>query len=192
MTSHPIVRYSVLGMLLLCAGLAGAAPDTQGADGAARGDGDARADSAEPVAPAMNQARLEALVRALADTAEGGGGVLQFEYDGVVLACVSDVANNRMRIMAPIGDYTGITPQQKDLMLVANFHTALDARYAVSKGVLYAVFVHPLSTLDAQEVGSAVRQVATLMQTFGGAYSSGALNFGSQAGPRPPAGEIQL
>ncbi|TQV71146.1 YbjN domain-containing protein [Exilibacterium tricleocarpae] len=179
MNSHSPINYLVLSVVLLCIG-AVVEP--------------LRAQESPAPAPArgMSQAQLEALVREMADTARGGGGVLQFEYDGVILLCVSDVANDRMRILAPIGDYDGITPQQKDLMLVANFHTALDARYAVSRGVLYAAFIHPLSTLDAGEVGSAVRQVATLMQTFGGDYSSGALNFQGQAPTRKPSGKTPL
>ncbi len=32
-------------------------------------------------------------------------------------------------------------------MMIANFHTALDARYAISDGVIYAAFIHPLSSL---------------------------------------------
>ncbi len=175
MNSRNTVKYRMLCMAFICVGLGLMVPAAHSA-----------ADKGfESNASAMTQAQLESAIRAMADSAEGGGGVLQFEYDGVILVCVSDIANDRMRIVAPIGDYSGITPQQKDLMLAANFHTALDARYAMSKGVLYAVFIHPLSTLAPVEISSAVRQVATLMQTFGREYSSGELNFPGPGPQRP-------
>ena len=159
MNSRNTVKYRMLYMAFICVGL-----------GLMVSAAHSAADKGfESNASAMTQAQLESAIRAMADSAEGGGGVLQFEYDGVILVCVSDIANDRMRIV----------------MLAANFHTALDARYAMSKGVLYAVFIHPLSTLAPVEISSAVRQVATLMQTFGREYSSGELNFPGPGPQRP-------
>ena len=73
-------------------------------------------------------------------------------------------------------------------MLEANFHSALDGRYAISNGMVYAAYIHPLSPLRPEEVRSALRQVAELGKTFGTTYSSGELLFGvsSQPGPQPP------
>ena len=59
----------------------------------------------------------------------------------------------------------------------ANFHTALDARYAFNKGILYAAYIHPLSTLTKAQLESALEQTATLAATFGKEYSSGSLIF---------------
>ena len=62
-------------------------------------------------------------------------------------------------------------------MLVANFHNALDARYAVSNGNVFAAFLHPLSSLEENDLRSALRQVSQLVANFGTTYSSGGLQF---------------
>ena len=70
-------------------------------------------------------------------------------------------------------------------MLDANFHSALDARYAVSEGIVYALFLHPISSLTPQQIVSALDQVVSLVTTFGTSFSSGQLQFGpSSSGSR--------
>ncbi len=68
-------------------------------------------------------------------------------------------------------------------MLDTNFHSALDARYVTSNGLVYAAYIHPLSPLRREEILSVLRQVAELVKTFGTPYSSGELSFGF---PSPP------
>lgn len=126
----------------------------------------------------MTQARLEAIIREVTGTAEGQAGFVRFVVDGVAMACISDVRHDRMRIIAPIVEASTLTPAQTERILEANFHTALDARYATSRGRLYAVFVHPLSGLTEAELRGAIRQVSALAKTFGTTYSSGELSFG--------------
>ena len=63
-------------------------------------------------------------------------------------------------------------------MMQANFDSALDARYAVAKGVLWSAYLHPLSTLKADDFVSGLAQVVNLAATYGSTYSSGALTFG--------------
>ncbi|MCG8433616.1 MAG: YbjN domain-containing protein [Gammaproteobacteria bacterium] len=138
----------------------------------------APADDMKPLAPRMTQQRLEAVIRGLGAESDGGGGVLRFIYEGVPLVCVSDSENDRMRIVAPIVAVDQLEPEQVLIMLAANYHSALDARYAISEGMAYGVFIHPLSPLTEAEVESAVRQVTNLVKTFGTTYSSGALLFG--------------
>jgi hypothetical protein len=91
---------------------------------------------------------------------------------------------DRMRIIAPIAEIEEVTDEVRDACLEANFHTALDARYATSDGVLYAAFIHPLASLDAELAESALHQVASLVETFGTTFSSGSLVFGV-----PPRGQ---
>ncbi len=126
----------------------------------------------------MTQERLEQLLRTLDAEAKGGGGVLELRVNDVNLACVSDRRFDRMRLVAPIQAAADLNPDQIAAILEANFHTALDARYATSKGVLYAVFIHPMSPLDEKQLRSAVEQVTTLARTFGTTYTSGELQFG--------------
>ena len=68
----------------------------------------------------------------------GRGPVLEFTFQGTRLACVSDREHDRMRIIAPIRRQSELSADQIVRILEANFHTALDARYATSEGVLYA------------------------------------------------------
>ena len=128
----------------------------------------------------MTQASLEALIRRVAENVQGDPGAIQFEIAGVTLLCISDVDFDRMRLIAPITATEHITQEHTRHMLEANFHSALDARYATSDGIVYAAFVHPLSLLGEAELASAIQQVATLASTFGTHYTSGVLRYGGE------------
>ena len=53
-----------------------------------------------------------------------------------------------------------------------------DARYAVARGQLWGVFIHPLSALEREQFVSALVQTVTVAKTYGQSYSSGAMVFG--------------
>lgn len=95
------------------------------------------------------------------------------------MACLTDNRFDRMRVIAPIMDADELSEDQRDAMLEANFHRTLDARYATSHGVVYAAYMHPLSSLDDRALTSALEQVSSLVLTFDDGYSSGALHFAS-------------
>jgi hypothetical protein len=101
----------------------------------------------------------------------------QFAFFDVPMACLIDEAHDRMRIIAAIGDAEQIDERTKDSMLAANFHTALDARYGVSHGMVFSAFIHPLGSLEPELVRSALEQVASLVHTFGSHYTGGTLEF---------------
>ncbi len=128
----------------------------------------------------MNQSRLEQLIRAAGRVTQAEGTVLQFVFHEVVMAAVTDARHDRMRIVAPVIRVDEMTGDQIMAVLEANFHTALDARYATSDGILYAAYIHPLSPLTDDAVHIALRQVAMLVLTFGSRYSSGELAFGGR------------
>lgn len=130
--------------------------------------------------PVMDQAQMERIIKSMAQSSKGEGGFVEVDFQGMKLYVVSDVTHDRMRIITPIAQYEDITAIQKDIMLESNFHSALDARYAVSKGVLYSVFIHPLSYLSEHEIQSAVIQVFNLSASFGSEYTSNSLNFGAK------------
>lgn len=140
-------------------------------------------ESAAPDSPPMTQKRLESLLRALAPGAEGVPGALSFEFSGVQIECISDPAHGRMRLVAAVAPVPDLTAEHLAHILEANFHTALDARYATSDGYLYAAFIHPLGPLTEAELRSAVTQVSSLVRTFGTTYSSGELVFGGGGPP---------
>lgn len=134
------------------------------------------------VSAAMNQAELEAALHALDPDAKGFGGAVHFKIDGLELACISDVTHDRMRIISPVVPISALTGEQLAAILNANFHSALDVRYGTSEGILYAAFIHPLSPLTTVELNSAIRQVSSLVRTFGTTYSSGELLYGDGGG----------
>ena len=99
------------------------------------------------------------------------------------MLCVTDVRANRMRIISPITQADLLT---KDLMLdalTANFHTALDVRYAISQGLVWSAFIHPLQELSDYEVEEALNQVYLAAATFGTTFSSTPMVFGAGAVP---------
>ncbi len=138
----------------------------------------------------MTQAKMERVLQQEADQFEGQPGLVRFVFAGVPMACVSDPPHDRMRIIAPIMDEDKLTDKQRRAMLEANFHTTLDARYATSHGVVYAAFIHPLSSLSVADLRAAVRQVASLVKNFGTTYSSDQLQFG-QPDDDPPEDETR-
>lgn len=125
----------------------------------------------------MTIERLEVILRDQARDLQGNSGRWQFTLEGQSMIVLTDTNYNRMRIVAPIIPTSQLSTQQIQAMLVANFHSALDARYAVSNGTVVAIFVHPLSSLQENDFRSGLLQVANLASSFGTSYSSGGLGF---------------
>ncbi|NEQ44708.1 MAG: hypothetical protein F6K00_14565 [Leptolyngbya sp. SIOISBB] len=145
---------------------------------------------------AMTVERLGDILQDEAGDLQGSAGQWQLSVEGQTVIVLADTANNRMRIMTPIGAAETLSVDQVEAILVANFHSALDARYAVTNGTLVAVYVHPLASLQADDFRSALQQVTTLAATFGTTYTSGELGFGPAAGPanerKVPEGLIDI
>ena len=109
-------------------------------------------------------------------------GQWQLTLNDQAVIVLADETTNRMRIFTPIMAVTNLSVEQVEAMLVANFHTTLDARYAVTDGTVVAVYVHPLASLQADDLRSALQQVPTLAVNFGTTYSSSELGFGPTSG----------
>lgn len=129
-------------------------------------------------ARALTQPELEQALYRLADKANGKGGFMEFYIGEVQFFMVVDADANRMRIISPVADYQDLSEDQHEILLESNFHDALDARYALSNGVIYAAYIHPLAELTLEQLLSGVYQVASLSVTFGREYSSGVMHFG--------------
>ena len=82
-----------------------------------------------------------------------------------------------MRIISPIVEAHEVSDEKLRKCMEANFHSALDARYAIGDNVLWAAFIHPLRELETNQIVSAVSQVYSCAKTFGTTYSSGTLSF---------------
>lgn len=125
----------------------------------------------------MNNTTLEELITQRADTIEGSAGNWRFAIKDVGFACFTDENNNRMRIISPVAKVAQLDEKMLKNALIANFHTALDVKYAISDDILFSVFIHPLKELTKDQVDDAIIQVYNANITFGTIYSSGALSF---------------
>lgn len=128
--------------------------------------------------PAMTLSRMAEIVFALDDAAVSRGNLFELTLAGVRVLIVTDPANDRMRAMVPIREAEGLTPEEMGRMMQANFDTALDARYAVAQGTVWAVFIHPLSLLTRDQFISGLGQTVNVAQTYGTLFTGGAMQFG--------------
>ena len=116
-------------------------------------------------------------VKSYAEEVEAKNNLISFKYHGVSLYCIWDKNADRMRLLSPIVEVKNVSQEVLLEALQANYHSALDARYAVGDDIIYSAFIHPLSPLTIEELQSAIRQVATAAVTFGDQYTSGELVF---------------
>jgi len=125
----------------------------------------------------MNPDTLLEIMQKQSDTLQVNGNSYQFLIENTMLICVFDENANRMRIISPIVEREKIGEEELLNALVANFHSALDVKYALSDEIIWSVFIHPLKELSEEQVTDAIQQVYTAARTFGGSYSSTNLVF---------------
>ena len=127
----------------------------------------------------MTLERMNEIVRRLDPEAKiPQPGSWQFTISERPVVIVTDIRANRMRIISPITKVEALPEGAMERMMQANFDTALDARYAVARGVVWATFIHPLAALHDRQFISAIGQTVNLSLTFGKTFSSGAMSFG--------------
>ena len=125
----------------------------------------------------MDNEKLHAIFYTISDQIEGENGNWRFSIDSLGFMCLTDELHNRMRIMSPVLSTSDMSEEEIKKCLEANFHTALDARYAISDDILWAAYIHPLKELTKEQVISGITQVYSCVKTFGTYYSSGILSF---------------
>ena len=125
----------------------------------------------------MNNETLDSIYTTVSDSIQGRLGGWQFYINEVPMMSITDENHNRMRIISPIADSNTVSEDLLKAALVANFHTALDVKYAVSDGVLWSVFIHPLKELSEDQVKDAVSQVYYANINFGTTFASTSLTF---------------
>lgn len=126
----------------------------------------------------MTHSTLGRLLERLLTDLEGSEGFWHGQRDDVTVYVISDVEHDRMRIMAPVGELRVKDASFLALLLRANFDRALDAKYALRNRELWAVFMHPLSTIVPDDLGTFVDQVVRLVKNTGTTYASSDLVFG--------------
>jgi len=132
----------------------------------------------KPANEAMTPDRMGAILRALDEDAQVNERVIQLTVADIAVTVVMDPTNNRMRAFSPVKSLEEVNGQTLYRLMQANFDSALDARYAVAKGHVLSVFIHPLAQLDKAQLIAGVGQVVNLVRTYGETYTSGAMTFG--------------
>ncbi|WP_010180307.1 hypothetical protein [Aquimarina agarilytica] len=126
----------------------------------------------------MDNDALEQLLTKVTDSVNGYSGYWEIIHRDRQLLCITDETHNRMRIISPITQTDSLSKELLIDTLTANFHSALDVKYANSKGIIWAVFIHPLKELSENEVVSAIEQVVNAAVNFGTTFSSTEMIFG--------------
>lgn len=134
---------------------------------------------AQETEPAMTPDRLAQIALALDPDAMPAGPGITLTIEDVPVLIVMDVVADRMRAMVPIRAADDMTAEELTRVLQANFDTALDARYALANGKLWAVFIHPLAALERDQLISGIGQTVNIANTYGSLYTGGAAQFGA-------------
>ena len=136
--------------------------------------------SAALTAQNMTLEKLKIYITEDARVIEDQGNMVEYEMDSIRIYMVVDVASDRMRFVAGVAEASSLTPEDHKLLLEANYDRALDAKYALSNGVLWSVFVHPLSDLTPYLIKNGLYQVRNLVYTYGTSYTSTGMVFGGE------------
>ena len=134
----------------------------------------------------MNTKHLGDIITEVAHKVESESGRWQFQINETIFIALTDENNNRIRIISPITDVISLDKEMLQNALVANYHSALDVKYAISEDVLWSTFIHPLRELSVEQVRDAISQIYYANINFGTTYASTSLIFpGSQKSKQP-------
>lgn len=128
--------------------------------------------------PPMTLPRLAEIITTLDPDAKVAGTSFQMSISDIPVIIVTDPRADRMRAMVPIRNADAMNATELLRVMQANFDTALDARYAIAQGQLWAVFIHPLSPLEKDQLISGLGQAVNLARTYGTLFTGGAMQFG--------------
>ena len=109
---------------------------------------------------------------------EENENAIQYKVGELLLYLIVDESANRMRLMSPIIEEEKLSNEDLKILLSSNFDRALDAKYAISNGVLWSVYAHPLKELYKEQVIDSFNQVRNLVYNYGTSYSSTTVVFG--------------
>ena len=129
------------------------------------------------MAQQMNNARLDSIFRTVLDTVTGAPGRWELTVAETKMLCLTDERHDRMRIITPVQTLKDASPEEVFACMEANFHTALDVKYAVADGMIWVAYIHPLSPLTDDQLISALGQVRSAVITYGTIYTSTDLVF---------------
>jgi len=136
------------------------------------------ANIAQPSSEKMTAGNLQTLIQKFDEKAVVNGNAISFALNERELFLVYDEKADRMRIITPVAQSGIATDEILLRMMQANYDAVLDARYAMANDIIWAVFIHPLSSLTQDDFLSGVAQTVTAAETFGSSYTSGVIVFG--------------
>ena len=125
----------------------------------------------------MDYEKLDKTLKIACDSVDGGNGRWQMLYRGRIMVLIADESHNRMRIISPILSRQDVKQEYMEQALLANFHSVLDAKYAMSDDILWSVYLHPLKELKEHQLKDALSQVFLAAETFGTTFQSTELVF---------------
>ncbi len=120
----------------------------------------------------MTNRRLYKILKTESKAIQGRAGLWELLVNDRLVMVITDDKSDRMRMFTPVIPEDEIDRQELRNMLIANFHTALDAKYCLFEGFVISIFTHPLSALKAEQVKDALKQVVVLANNFGTTYAS--------------------
>ncbi len=126
----------------------------------------------------MDFKKLKLVLAKEAVIVQEAGNAVEYELNGLKIYLITDESANRMRLMAGIDEAEKLTREDLDILMEANYDRALDAKYAISDKILWAVYVHPLRELHEKQIVDALYQVFALVKNYGTTYTSTDMIFG--------------
>jgi hypothetical protein len=132
------------------------------------------------MAQQMDNVRLDSIFQSVLDTVTGEPGRWELTLAETKMLCLTDERHDRMRIITPVQTLEDATPEEVFACMEANFHSALDVKYAVADDMIWVAFIHPLSPLTDEQLLSALAQVRSAAVTYGSIYTSTDLVFPKQ------------
>lgn len=149
--------------------------EAQTAEGPAEATPDANTPEFEGT---MTIERIDNIVKRIDENVEQPRpGFWNFNLNNIRVQIITDEKNDRMRIVSGIKKADDLSKDDLLRIAQANYDSALDARYAIANGVLWAVYIHPLRALYDKQFISALAQTITTATEYGKSYSSGAFVF---------------
>ena len=130
------------------------------------GDGPSGEQAGDAEVVGMTQYDMEIVFSGEVEKIEGPSGAIRAQIETFNVYLVSDAKYDRMQILMPIAYAKGLDVRALTALLEANFQNTLDARYAISDGIVQGVYLHPISTLTPGMVRSALEQVVNLGRNF--------------------------
>jgi hypothetical protein len=146
--------------------------------GTTHADTEGKAEAETVTSTKMTGEAMAELVKSFDPEAMARGNVISFKLQEREVLIVFDEDGGRMRALTPIAP-AGLLNEAILLRIAqANYDSVLDVRYAVADELVWSVFIHPLESLQQDELISGIAQLVTAAETFGTSYTSGAMVFG--------------